>query len=79
VEVAKESGQAADTVVAANIANMYARQLHPSRGVWLIQPQVMPQIMLMTIGNQPIWTPPTAGMTQAPMGMLMGRPIYPTE
>jgi HK97 family phage major capsid protein len=79
VDVAKESGQAADTVVAANVANMYARQLRATRSVWLIQPQVMPQIMVMTIGNQPIWTPPTAGFQGAPMGMLLGRPIYSTE
>lgn len=79
VDVAKESGQTADTVVASNVAKMYARQLHPSRAVWLIQPQVMPQIMTMTIGDQPIWTPPTAGFKEAPMGMLLGRPIYPTE
>lgn len=79
VDVAKEGAQAADTVVAANVAKMYARQLHPSRAVWLIQPQVMPQIMVMTIGDQPIWTPPTAGFANAPMGMLLGRPIYPTE
>lgn len=79
VDVAKEGSQTADTVVAANVAKMYARQLHPTRAVWLIQPQVMPQIMTMTIGDQPIWTPPTQGFTQAPMGMLLGRPIYPTE
>ena len=79
VDVAKEGSQVADTVVANNVAKMYARQLHPSRAVWLIQPQVMPQIMVMTIGDQPIWTPPTAGFAQAPMGMLLGRPIYPTE
>lgn len=79
VDIAKESGQAADTVVAGNVVKMYARQLHPARAVWLMQPQVLPQIMTMTIGDQPIWTPPSSGLTQAPMGMLLGRPIYPTE
>lgn len=79
VDVAKETGQAAATLVADNVAKMYARQLHPARAVWLIQPQVMPQVMTMTIGNQPIWTPPNAGFKDAPMGMLLGRPIYSTE
>lgn len=79
VDVAKEGSQAADTVLAANVAKMYARQLHPSRAVWLIQPQVMPQIMTMTIGDQPIWTPPSQGFQNAPMGFLLGRPIYSTE
>lgn len=79
IDVAKESGQAADTVVALNVAKMYARQIKPARSVWLINPMVMPQIMVMTIGNQPIWTPPQAGFKDAPMGMLLGRPIFPTQ
>lgn len=79
VDVAKETSQTADTVVAANIAKMYARNLNPGRAVWLINPQVLPQLIVMTIGNQPIWTPPNAGMQGTPMGMLLGRPIYSNQ
>lgn len=79
IDVAKESGQTADTVVALNVSKMYARQLYPTRAFWLVQPQVMPQLMTMTIGNQPIWTPPNAGFKEAPMGLLLGRPIISTE
>lgn len=75
VDVAKEVGQAADSVVAANVAKMFARQINPRGAVWLINPMVLPQLIVMTIGNQPIWTPPNAGIANAPMGMLLGLPI----
>jgi HK97 family phage major capsid protein len=61
--------------VATNVAKMYARQINPRDAVWLINPMVLPQLIVMTIGNQPIWTPPNAGIANAPMGMLLGRPI----
>jgi HK97 family phage major capsid protein len=77
VEVAKEGSQAADTVVAANVAKMFSRMLPQGHinALWMVAPSVLPQLMLMTIGDQPIWTPPTQGFTQAPGGFLMGRPI----
>lgn len=79
VDVAKESGQAADTVVATNVAKMFARQINVRNAVWLINPSVLPQLIVMTIGNQPIWTPPSEGMKGLPMGMLLGRPIISTQ
>lgn len=75
VSVAKEVSQTADTVVAANIAKMFSRNLNRSRAVWLINDDVLPQIITLTLGNQPIWTPPQEGMKQAPNGFLLGRPI----
>ena len=33
----------------------------------------------MTIGDQPIWTPPVAGLQQAPGGFLLGLPIKWSE
>lgn len=81
IEVAKENAQAADTVVAANVTNMMARMWSPSfaNAVWLIDQSVIAQLPLMTIGNQPIWTPPNAGFKEAPAGMLLGKPIIPVE
>lgn len=81
VSVAKESGQAADTIVAANIAKMYARLLPGAAAgaVWLINPDAFPQLPLLTIGNVPIWTPPSAGFANAPGGLLFGRPVLPSE
>lgn len=77
VTVAKESGQAADTVVAANVAKMLSRILLTAGGspVWLINQDVLPQLMTMTLGDQPIWTPPSTGFVGAPGGFLFGRAI----
>lgn len=79
VSVAKEAAQAADTIVAANIAKMYSRMINPSRAVWYINQDALPQLMLMTISNQPIWTPPNAGFANAPGGLLLGRPVRYSE
>lgn len=80
VTVAKESGQAADTVVAANVAKMYARLLpgSHSRAFWMANPDVMPQLMTMTLGDQPIWTGPNQ-FVDAPGGILLGRPVFFSE
>lgn len=79
VSVAKEAAQAADTVVAANVAKMFSRCLGRGQSVWMIQDDVLPQLIVMTISNQPIWTPPNAGLKEAPNGLLLGRPIMTTQ
>lgn len=79
VDVAKEAGQAADTVVAANVAKMFARQIRKRGSIWMINPDVLPQLVVMTIGNQPIWTAPNSGMADAPLGRLLGLPIVETD
>jgi HK97 family phage major capsid protein len=81
VTQAKESGQTADTINAANVAKMYSRMWAPSisNAAWYINQEALPQIMLMTLTTSgieyPIWTPPSTGLTGAPGGLLMGRPI----
>lgn len=75
VAVAKESGQAADTIVAANVAKMFSRSINPGGSIWLVNQDTLPQLMTMVLGNQPIWTPPATGFAQAPGGFLFGRPI----
>lgn len=79
ISVAKEGSQAADTVVAENIVKMYARNLGRSRAVWMINDDVLPQLMLLKIGDTPIWTPPQSGLKEAPNGLLMGRPIMVSQ
>ncbi|MEO1223802.1 MAG: phage major capsid protein [Pseudomonadota bacterium] len=81
VVVAKEGPQAADTIVADNIAKMYSRMMPSSlpRANWYINNDVMPQLITMTLGDQPIWTPPSTGLVGAPGGILMGRPVIPLE
>jgi len=79
VSVAKESAQTATTVVAANIAKMFSRCINPSQGIWYINQDVFPQLVTMTLGDQPIFTPPNSGIKGAPGGSLLGRPVKISE
>lgn len=81
VTVAKESGQSADTIVADNVLKMFSRLLQTGTAgaYWLVNSSTVPQLSTMTIGDQPIWTPPQTGLTQAPGGFLLGLPIRFSE
>lgn len=78
VSVAKESGQSADTIVVANLSKMYSRLLNPSQGVWVANVDIFPQLVGLTIGDQPVFSMPN-GIVGAPNGTLFGRPIVFTE
>ena len=84
--VGAESGQAAATVVTANILNMMARL--PIRSmrtaVWLINQDCLPQLWQLTLGSGTavilLYRPPGyGGNTDLGFGTLMGRPILPIE
>lgn len=81
IEVAKESSQAADTVVAGNVVKMFSRLIRGGGGqpFWLANPDVVPQLPLMTIGNQPVWLPPTGLVAGGSLGSLLGAPIYESD
>lgn len=79
VTQAKEGSQTADTINAANVAKMYARNISPTNAVWLINPDSFAQLITMTVGDSPIWTPPNAGLQGAPNGFLLGRPLIMSE
>ena len=82
ITVAKESGQAANTVLWLNVLNMYSRMLPSSlnRAVWLASPDTFPQLAQMALtvgtGGAPTWI--TDGASAAPLALL-GRPIIFTE
>lgn len=81
VSQAKESGQAAATVVAANIDKMWsrfpARQL--ANAVWFVNQDILPSIeSLETSNGQPLFRGPD-GLASSPVGTLKGRPIVPLE
>ncbi len=84
VTVAKESGQAADTIVFANIVNMWARMYAPCRrnAVWLINQDIEPQLLSMAFPGTgtavPVYLPP-GGLSGQPYGSLMGRPVIPVQ
>ncbi len=80
VSQAAEGGQTAGTVVKENVLKMYARmpaRLKPG-AVWLIHPDVMTQLPVMAIGQQPVWVPP-GGLANAPLGTLLGKPVIEIE
>ncbi|NUS39516.1 MAG: phage major capsid protein [Lysobacter sp.] len=76
---AKETGQATLTVQPQNIAKMFSRVINPGMSVWLLNQDVLPQLFTMTLGNYPIYMPPTNGFAEAPGGFLLGRPVKINE
>lgn len=80
VTVAKESGQAADTIVSANVLNMYSRMFPMSRAnaVWFVNPGAEEKLRLLTDadGNY-IYLSPGGQLNQTPYATLLGRPVIP--
>ena len=76
VSVAKETSQVANTIVAANVATMMGRLWAPSipKAEWFMNQDCWSQLPLMSIANQPVYTPP-GGFSTSPFGTLLGRPI----
>ena len=82
ITVAKETGQAATTIVAENIDKMYSRMLPSSRAkaVWVAHPDTLPQIVAMsrsvgTGGSAAVMS----NMTGSAPATLYGRPIILSE
>ena len=86
ISVAKESGQAAATVVYENVLKMWSRAHARSRMspnmIWAINQDIEPQLNSMTApvgtGGVPVYLPP-GGLSESPYGTLMGKPVVPTE
>lgn len=84
VVVAKEAGQAADTVVFNNIVKMWSRMYARSRSsaIWLVNQDIEPQLLTMSFEGNSSSVPaymPANGLSASPFGTLMGRPVIPTE
>ena len=80
--IAKDAGQATKTITVSNIANMFAAMLvsgDMSSMAWIANTEILPQLIGLTIGNVPVFTPPNAGMKDAPGGYILGRPVIWTE
>ncbi|MCS7045394.1 MAG: phage major capsid protein [Gemmataceae bacterium] len=84
ITVAKEPGQAAATLVAQNLVNMWARLFGPCRAnaVWLINQDVESQLHTLTVGSGSAaalaYLPP-GGLAAKPYATLLGRPVLPVE
>jgi len=64
----------AGAVASTDISKMFARVLGQTQAIWYVNPDVFPQLPLMTVGQQPVWTAPN-GFQSAPGGTLFGRPV----
>lgn len=90
VSVAKETSQAADTILIDNIDKMWSRLYAPLRNdaVWLINQDVEPQLYGLQrlvkdasgniVGGTPAYMPP-GGVSGSPYATLYGREIIPTQ
>lgn len=84
VIVAKQAGQAADTILYENIQKMW-RSVQPrarARGAWYINVEVEEQLDGMMVGTgtsgQLVYMPP-GGLSGQSYGTIKGRPVIPVE
>jgi len=82
VSITKETNQPAATVLKANLQKMFARHMNPGRAEWYINQDVWPALFDLShevgVGGVPVFMPP-GGLSAAPFGMILGRPIVPVE
>jgi HK97 family phage major capsid protein len=77
VTVAKDPGQAADSITRQNIARMFSRMIMPTQASWIINSDAMVSLMdLKTDAGDPVWFP---NYQVAPGGTLLGRPVIFSE
>ena len=80
ISVAKEVGQAADSIVPANIIKMYSRMFPQalSNSVWFINAGAAEELRGMkNANNEYIYLTPGSQMNSSPYALLMGRPVIP--
>lgn len=82
VTVPKETGQVADSILYANLAKMWTRQLNKTESVWLTHPDMAEELLFMEFpigtGGVPVFLPP-GGASQSGLSTLFGRPILETD
>ena len=80
IQVAKESGQAADTIVSTNVIKMAARSWGFGQAIWLANHDTRPQLAVLSIAvgtaGTLIYQP---SEREGFPDMLWGRPIFYTE
>lgn len=80
VVVPADAGQAADTITARNLINMYSHMLPTSRtkAVWLIHPSAEAALRLVKDDNDNfIYLSPGSQLNQSPYGTLLGARVIP--
>ena len=81
VQVAKKTGQAADTFVIENATSMLSRLYREpgDRIVWLCNPDTIGQFPLLTVGQQPVFLPNNSVAGSIQYGTFLGFPVIPVE
>jgi len=77
---AKDGSQPAATITNSNLSNMVSRLLvgQLKNAIWLGNPDVLPALEAMSVGNYPIYLPNNS--VEGPSyGMLKGRPLWLSE
>ncbi len=74
--VSVSGASSANTIVAADIIAVFARMFPGSiaRSQWYANVDTTPQLMVTTLGNNPLWLP-GGQLASAPFGALLGKPI----
>jgi len=84
VTVPEETGQAGDTITAANVLAMYSRLLASSveNAIWVYNQDAFPQLCSMTLtagtAGQPMFVP-AGGLSGRPYNSLLGLPLIAME
>ena len=76
IEIAKESGQAADTIVKENIFKMRSRCWGYGSAIWLANHDCQPELLDINDSSYNIWNP---SLQEDTPDMLLGRPIFFSE
>lgn len=84
ITVAKEAGQAADSVVTENLNKMWSRLAAGSErtAVWLVAKDVWPQLLTLNVALGTAGTPvflPAGGISGQPYATIYGRPVVTCE
>lgn len=69
----------ASEIDATDIANLWKLRYPGANDyVWFVNANIFPQLAVLTIGQQPVYTPP-GGYSASPYGSIFGRPVIETE
>lgn len=79
--VTKVAAQTAATIVAGNVTKMNAALWAGSHAnaAWFVNQMALEQLPLMTVGQQPVYLPPTGLVGSSPFGTLLGKPVFVVE
>ena len=82
IQVAKETGQQATTLIFENIIKMFSRVSNKSNCSFIANPDCFSQLASMSLsvgtGGAPVWLP-AGGVSGKPFDTLMGRPLEWSE